>query len=97
MDHAGISLQIRVEEELRKEGKKRADLSSEEFMERLNGWAKDRREDILGQYAKLGYSFSAEEEVFKYTLSPQSEKFCVEIFRRLCLNGLIYRSKRLVN
>lgn len=35
VDHAGISLQIRVEEELRKEGKSKADLSSEEFEDKL--------------------------------------------------------------
>ena len=37
VDHAGIATQIRVEEELRKEGKTRYDLGREKFLERV--WA----------------------------------------------------------
>lgn len=35
VDHAGISLQIKVEEELRREGKSKAELSPKEFRNRL--------------------------------------------------------------
>ena len=38
VDHAGIATQIRVEEELRKEGKTRYDLGREKFLERVWAW-----------------------------------------------------------
>ena len=49
VDHAGIATQIRVEEELRKEGKTRYDLGREKFLERVWAWKHQYGDRIVEQ------------------------------------------------
>ena len=46
-DHAGIATQNVVEKQLAKEGKKRQDLSREEFLDRLWDWKKEYGDTII--------------------------------------------------
>ena len=56
VDHAGIATQIKVEEELRKEGLTRYDLGREKFLERVWDWKKKYGDRIVEQQKKLGAS-----------------------------------------
>ena len=56
VDHAGIATQIRVEEELRKEGLTRYDLGREKFLERVWDWKHKYGNRILEQQKRLGAS-----------------------------------------
>ena len=55
-DHAGIATQIRVEEELRKEGKTRYDLGREAFLEKVWEWKNLYGGRIIQQLKSLGSS-----------------------------------------
>ena len=50
-DHAGISTQIVVERQLKKEGKNRRDLGREKFVEKVWEWRNEYGNNILNQYA----------------------------------------------
>ena len=54
VDHAGIATQIKVEEELRKEGLTRYDLGREKFLERVWDWKHKYGNRIVEQQKKLG-------------------------------------------
>ena len=56
VDHAGIATQIKVEEELRKEGLTRYDLGREKFLERVWDWKHKYGNRIVEQQKKLGAS-----------------------------------------
>ena len=56
VDHAGIATQIKVEEELRKEGLTRYDLGREKFLERVWDWKNRFGNRIVEQQKKLGAS-----------------------------------------
>ena len=53
-DHAGIATQIKVEEDLRKEGLTRYDLGREKFLERVWDWKDKFGDRIVEQQKKLG-------------------------------------------
>ena len=56
VDHAGIATQIKVEEELRKEGLTRYDLGREKFLERVWAWKRQYGNRIVEQQKRLGSS-----------------------------------------
>jgi valyl-tRNA synthetase len=63
-DHAGIATQVKVEEELAKEGKSRYELGREQFLERVWAWKKDYGGSALrwmkgvpGQCGKFLFAF----------------------------------------
>ncbi|MBR4701714.1 MAG: class I tRNA ligase family protein, partial [Oscillospiraceae bacterium] len=56
VDHAGIATQIKVEEELRKEGLTRYDLGREKFLERVWDWKNRYGNRIVEQQKRLGAS-----------------------------------------
>ncbi len=95
MDHAGIATQKVVENALIKEGKKREDMSREEFLEYSWKW-KDRHHDrIVKQMTNLGCAFDWSREAF--TLDEPRSRAVREVFVRLYERGLIYRGSYIVN
>lgn len=95
VDHAGISLQIRVEEELRKQGLSKKDLSKEEFEGKLWEWKELHEKRIVEQYSKLDYLLPFDER--RFTLDEQSQDYTLSVFKRLYKDGLIYRAEKLIN
>ena len=59
VDHAGIATQIKVEEELRKEGLTRYDLGREKFLEKVWDWKNRYGDRIVEQQKRLGTSRTA--------------------------------------
>ena len=57
-DHAGIATQIKVEEELAREGKTRYDIGREAFLERVWQWKEHYGNRIIDQNNNLELEFS---------------------------------------
>ena len=95
IDHAGISTQVVVERQLKREGKTRHDLGRDAFIERVFRWKEQSGGRILQQMRVLG--FSADWERQKFTMDADMSRAVREAFVRLYEEGLIYRATRLVN
>ncbi|MBQ3893321.1 MAG: valine--tRNA ligase [Mailhella sp.] len=94
-DHAGIATQNVVERALAKEGKRRADLGREAFIERVWEWKKKYGGQILGQIKALGASVDWTREAF--TMDDNLARAVRKVFVQLYEEGLIYKGKYIVN
>ncbi|WP_306145027.1 valine--tRNA ligase [Roseibium sp. MMSF_3412] len=95
-DHAGIATQMVVERELMETQQPgRREMGREAFVERV--WEQKRKSEgtILGQLKRLGASCDWSRTEF--TMSPNLSAAVLKVFVDLYNEGLIYRSKRLVN
>ena len=95
MDHAGISTQLMVTRELKKEGLTRHDLGREKFVERVWKWKEEYGGQILNQLRREGASVDWSR--FKFTMDEDLSRDVREVFVRLYDEGLIYRGNRIVN
>jgi valyl-tRNA synthetase len=96
VDHASIAVQNVVERLiLREEGKSRWDLGREVFLERCREFALKTREQILGQYKRLGASLDWRR--LRYTMDDDYVDAVLTAFIRLYEDGLIYRGNRITN
>jgi valyl-tRNA synthetase len=95
MDHAGISTQLMVSRELKKEGLTRHDLGREKFVERVWQWKHESGGQILKQMRREGASVDWSRE--RFTMDEGLSRAVNEVFVRLYEEGLIYRGKRIVN
>ena len=94
-DHAGITTQIVVENQLKAEGKSRLELGREKFVERVWAWKEESGSTITHQMRRLGSSCDWSRE--RFTMDAGLSNAVIETFVRLYDDGLIYRGKRLVN
>ena len=95
VDHAGIATQIKVEEELRKEGITRYDLGREKFLERVWDWKRKYGDRIVMQQRTLGSSCDWDRH--RFTMDEGCSKAVREVFVNLYKKGLIYRGSRIIN
>ena len=95
VDHAGIATQIKVEEELRKEGLTRYDLGREKFLERVWDWKNRFGNRIVEQQKKLGASCDWDRA--RFTMDEGCSKAVWEVFVSLYEKGLIYKGSRIIN
>ena len=95
MDHAGIATQIKVEQELKKEGITKHELGREEFVKKVWEWKEKYGGIIFKQLKKLGYSVDWSRE--RFTLDEGLSKAVKEVFVDLYKKGYIYKGKRIVN
>jgi valyl-tRNA synthetase len=94
-DHAGIATQMVVERQLEAEGKRRTDLTREQFVERVWAWKEQSGGTITAQMRRLGASVDWSRE--RFTMDAGLSRAVREAFVRLHEQGLIYRGQRLVN
>ncbi|MBN2694520.1 valine--tRNA ligase [bacterium] len=95
-DHAGIATQMMVERNLKAtENLSRYDLGREKFIEKVWEWKKKHGDAITNQLKKLGASLDWDRE--RFTMDEGLSKAVKEVFVRLYEEGLIYKSKRLIN
>src|SRR5678815_2872838 len=94
-DHAGIATQKVVENALLKEGKKRSDMTREEFLTEAWKWKEHHHARIVEQMKQLGCAFDWSREAF--TLDEARSRAVREAFVRLYEKGLIYRGDYIVN
>ncbi len=95
VDHAGIATQIKVEEELRKEGLTRYDLGREKFLERVWDWKHQYGNRIVLQQKKLGASCDWDRS--RFTMDEGCSNAVREVFVSLYEKGLIYKGSRIIN
>jgi valyl-tRNA synthetase len=95
MDHAGISTQMVVTRELKKEGLSRQDIGREKFVERVWQWKQESGGQITKQMRREGASVDWSRE--KFTMEAALNKAVREVFVRLYDEGMIYRGNRIVN
>ncbi len=95
MDHAGISTQLMVTRELKKERLTRHDLGREVFIERVWKWKKESGGQITRQMRREGASVDWSRE--KFTMDEDLSRAVREVFVRLYEEGMIYRGNRIVN
>ncbi|MGL5926314.1 valine--tRNA ligase [Chroococcidiopsis sp.] len=94
-DHASIAVHTILEKQLQAEGKTRYELGREKFLERAWQWKDSSKGTIVGQLQRLGVSVDWSRE--RFTMDEGLNKAVVEEFVRFHEEGLIYRSKYLVN
>ncbi len=95
-DHAAIATQAKVESTIYKEeGKRRQDIGREELLKRINAYAKQSHDTIVGQVKKLGASVDWSREAF--TLDEKRNLAVRTAFKKMYDDGLIYRGYRIVN
>ena len=95
MDHAGISTQLMVTRDLKKEGLTRHDLGREKFVERVWKWKQEHGGQILKQMRRAGASVDWSRE--RFTMDESLSLAVREAFVRFYEEGLIYRGNRIVN
>lgn len=94
-DHAAIATQSKVEKLLEKEGIRKNDLGREEFLKRVEKFAKDSHDTIVNQAKKMGASLDWSREA--YTLDETRNVAVKTAFKTMYDDGLIYRGHRIVN
>ena len=94
-DHAGIATQVKVEEELAKEGTNRHEVGREKFLERVWQWKHEYGGTIIHQLKELGSSCDWQRE--RFTMDEGCSRAVREVFIRLYEKGLIYRGSYLIN
>jgi valyl-tRNA synthetase len=94
-DHAGIATQIKVEEELAKEGLNRYDLGREKFIDRVWEWKSLYGNRILNQLKTLGSSCDWDRE--RFTMDAGCSQAVREVFVSLYDQGLIYRGSYMIS
>ena len=94
-DHAAISTEMKVVQKLKKEGKTKADLGREKFLEEAWDWTHEYGGIIQKQQRKLGCSCDWSRT--RFTLDEGMSDAVLEQFIRLYKKGLIYKGRRMVN
>ncbi len=96
VDHAGISTQVKVEEDLRvNEGLSRYDLGREKFLQRVWKWKEKYGDRIVQQQKKMGVSCDWSRS--RFTMDEGLSKAVRETFCELYDKGLIYKGSRIIN
>ncbi len=96
VDHAGISTQLMVTRDLkREEHKTPQDIGREAFVERVWAWKERYGDTITNQIRREGLSVDWSRE--RFTMDAQLSLAVRNVFVRLYEEGWIYRGKRIVN
>ncbi len=94
-DHAAIATQTKVEKILKEEGTDRHKLGRKKFLDRVEKYAEESHDTIVGQVKKMGSSCDWSREA--YTLDETRHKAVYSVFKMMYDDGLIYRGERIVN
>jgi valyl-tRNA synthetase len=94
-DHAAIATQSKVEKILLKDGVKKQDLGREEFLKKVEEFAKNSHDTIVNQAKKMGASLDWSREAF--TLDEKRTLAVRTAFKQMYEDGLIYRGSKIVN
>ncbi|MGY6172098.1 valine--tRNA ligase [Candidatus Mycoplasma pogonae] len=95
MDHAGISTQAKVAENLRNQGIDVASLSRSDFLKYAWEWKRKYADVIQEQWAKLGLALDYDNQ--RFTLDEAANEAVNKVFIQLYQQGLIYRDVKAVN
>ena len=94
-DHASIATEVRVIEELKKQGITKADLGREGFVEKCWDWRDEYGRRIVNQLKKLGSSCDWQRE--RFTMDEGCNAAVTETFVKMHAKGWIYKGNRIIN
>lgn len=94
-DHAAISTEVKVTNQLKEEGIDKKELGREKFLERTWQWKEEYAGTIEDQLKKLGVSCDWDRE--RFTMDEGCSKAVEEVFIKLYEEGYIYRGSRIIN
>lgn len=94
-DHASIATEVKIVEQMAKEGIHKQDIGREAFLKRAWDWRNEYGKTIVKQLRKLGSSCDWERE--RFTMDDGCNKAVLKVFKRLYDKGLIYRGDRIIN
>ena len=94
-DHAAIATEVKIIEQMKKEGIDKDELGRDGFLERAWKWKEEYGGRIIGQLKKLGSSCDWERE--RFTMDEGCSKAVEEVFIRYYEKGLIYKGSRIIN
>ncbi|MBU3129648.1 valine--tRNA ligase [Clostridium tagluense] len=94
-DHASIATEVKVENELLKQGLVKKEMGREAFLEKVWEWTDEYRAKIRGQLKKMGCSADFTRESF--TMDENLNHAVREVFVKLYKDGLIYQGNRITN
>ncbi|SHO51926.1 valine--tRNA ligase [Anaerocolumna xylanovorans] len=94
-DHASIATEVKIIEQLKKEGIDKKDLGREGFLERAWQWKDEYGGRIISQLKKMGSSCDWDRE--RFTMDEGCSEAVEEVFLRLYEKGLIYKGSRIIN
>ena len=94
-DHASIATEVKVANELAKQGLDKKEMGREAFLEKVWEWTDEYRERIRTQLKKVGVSADFTREAF--TMDENLDKAVKHVFVKLYNEGLIYQGNRITN
>ena len=94
-DHASISTEVKIVNQMAEEGLTKKDIGREAFLERAWAWKREYGSRIINQLKKLGSSCDWERE--RFTMDEGLSKAVLEVFVRLYKKGWIYKGEKLIN
>ena len=94
-DHAAIATEVKIVEQMKKEGLTKEILGREGFLKRAFEWKEKYGGRIIEQLKKLGSSCDWSRLAF--TMDERCSKAVREVFVNLYNKGLIYRGSRIIN
>ena len=94
-DHAAISTEVKVTNQLKDEGIDKKELGREKFLERTWKWKEEYGGTITSQLRKLGASCDWDRE--RFTMDEGCSRAVEEVFIKLYEEGYIYKGSRIIN
>ncbi|HKL98682.1 MAG TPA: valine--tRNA ligase, partial [Mobilitalea sp.] len=94
-DHASIATEVKIIEQLRKEGIEKVDLGREAFLDRAWQWKEEYGGRIISQLKKLGSSCDWDRE--RFTMDEGCSEAVKKVFVKLYNEGYIYKGSRIIN
>ncbi|MDD4112380.1 MAG: valine--tRNA ligase [Herbinix sp.] len=94
-DHASIATEVKIIEQLRKEGIEKQDLGREGFLERAWLWKDEYGDRIINQLMKLGSSCDWDRE--RFTMDDGNNHAVNKVFVKLYNEGYIYKGSKIIN
>ncbi len=94
-DHASIATEVKIVEQMKKEGLTKNDLGREGFLKRAWEWKETYGGRIVTQLKRLGSSCDWSKEAF--TMDSNCSNAVVDAFVKYYKKGLIYRGDRIIN
>ena len=94
-DHAAISTEVKVTNQLKDEGIDKKELGREKFLERTWEWKEEYGGTITEQLKKIGTSCDWDRE--RFTMDEGCSKAVEEVFIKLYEEGYIYKGSRIIN
>ncbi|MBQ7237030.1 MAG: valine--tRNA ligase [Clostridia bacterium] len=94
-DHASIATEVKIVEQMAKEGLTKKDVGRDGFLERAWAWKEKYGGRIIEQLKTLGSSCDWSRLAF--TMDEKCSKAVKEVFVNLYEKGLIYRGDRIIN